>query len=217
MARICVRKETGALFFDFVFRNIRFREQTNLKDTAANRKLMQNKLDRITWEIKFGQFDFGGHFPNSRGIKKLNATAQVIDNAKSEHPTIDEFTRLWFEESKVQWRKSYIESVKHILEERIMAFFKGIKVNEKNGNSLSPPYINRNMKMLRAILLEAADRYNFTSTYRGIKPLKVPKSHIQPFNLDEIQSILGNCRPDFREYYLIRFFTGMRTGEIDGL
>ena len=73
------------------------------------------------------------------------------------------------------------------------------------------------MKLLRAILHEAADRFAFTSSYRGVKPLKVPKSDIKPFTPFEINLILDNCREDFREYFLIRFFTGMRTGEIDGL
>lgn len=73
------------------------------------------------------------------------------------------------------------------------------------------------MKLLRAILLKATDRYDFRPSYRGIKALKVPKSDIKPFTPDEINLILENCRSDFREYFLIRFFTGMRAGEFDGL
>lgn len=73
------------------------------------------------------------------------------------------------------------------------------------------------MKILRAILLEAADRYGFTSPYGNIKPLKVPKTDIKPFTPDEIALLLDNCRDDFYEYFLIRVFTGMRTGEVDGL
>jgi integrase len=67
------------------------------------------------------------------------------------------------------------------------------------------------------VLTEAAERFGFISSYKGIKPLKVPKTDIKPFRPDEINLILQNCREDFRDYLLIRFFTGMRTGEVDGL
>jgi integrase len=45
----------------------------------------------------------------------------------------------------------------------------------------------------------------------------VPKSDIEPFTFDEVNLILNTVRPDFKDYYIVRFFTGMRTGEIHGL
>jgi integrase len=32
-----------------------------------------------------------------------------------------------------------------------------------------------------------------------------------------VKSILATVREDFRDYFTVRFFTGMRTGEVDGL
>jgi integrase len=90
-------------------------------------------------------------------------------------------------------------------------------IRTRSGETLGPESINRHMKVLRMILDEAADRFEFVTPYRGIKPLKVPKSDIEPFTLEEIQRILGNVRPDFKAYFTVRFFTGMRTAEIDGL
>ena len=43
------------------------------------------------------------------------------------------------------------------------------------------------------------------------------KVHIEPFSLTEVETILQTVREDYRNYYLLRFYTGMRTGEIDGL
>lgn len=45
----------------------------------------------------------------------------------------------------------------------------------------------------------------------------MPKSDVQPFSLEEVNLILDKVRTDYRNYYIVRFFTGMRTGEIDGL
>jgi len=67
------------------------------------------------------------------------------------------------------------------------------------------------------ILAEASDRYKFTSPFYNIKPLKIPKSDVEPFSLEEVRKIVETVREDFRDYYLVRFFTGMRTGEVDGL
>jgi len=73
------------------------------------------------------------------------------------------------------------------------------------------------MKILRMVISEAADRFDFTSPFRGVKPLKKPKTHIEPFTMTEVNLILATVRTDFKAYYSIRFFTGMRTAEIDGL
>ena len=235
MASINVRKETGKLYLDFRFRNIRCREQTKLNDTAANRKKLQALLDRIEAEILLGQFDYASFFPKSKMLKKLEAQASMISAHTHQIPFMKDFVGQWFNEQQVTWRKSYTTSVTHILFKRIIPYFADLRVDEiikeqvlafrahicnvkkKDGTPLAPSHINRHMKLLRAVLNEAADRYGFVSPYRGIKPLKVPKTDIYPFTPDEINLILANCREDFRDYFLIRFFTGMRTGEVDGL
>ena len=73
------------------------------------------------------------------------------------------------------------------------------------------------MKVLRMILTEAADRYDFTSPYRNIKPLKKDKKDIEPFTLEEVNLMISTVREDFKNYYVVRFFTGMRSGEVNGL
>ena len=37
------------------------------------------------------------------------------------------------------------------------------------------------------------------------------------FTLEEVWKFINGVRADYRNYYLVRFFTGMRTSEIDGL
>ena len=45
----------------------------------------------------------------------------------------------------------------------------------------------------------------------------VRKVDVDPFSLQDVQSILATVRTDYRNYFTVRFFTGMRTGEINGL
>lgn len=97
--------------------------------------------------------------------------------------------------------------VSRITKADILKFRAGLaKVVRKDGKSLSAEYINKYMKILRMPIDEAADRFHFTSPFRGVKPLKKPKAHIDPFTLEEVNSILSNVRTDFKAYYTIRFF-----------
>lgn len=234
MASINKRQESGKLYLDFRYRNVRCREQTDLTDTPSNRKKLAVVLDKIQADILLGCFDYAKTFPNSRMLKKIQHVEGTLA-ANDVCPTFEVFAKIWFEEMEVQWRHSYKVTVQYVLVNRLLPHFGKQKVNtiskanllafradvaksrKKNGELLSPSHVNRHMKIMRIILAEAAERFEFTSPYRDIKLLKIPKSDIQPFNPEEINLILDNVRPDFRDYFAVRFFTGMRTGEVDGL
>lgn len=73
------------------------------------------------------------------------------------------------------------------------------------------------MTPLRMLLNEAADRYEFTSPWKNIKALKIPRTEVNPFSLAEVEKLIKVAPDDFKPYYTVRFFAGLRTGEIDGL
>ncbi|MBS3800923.1 MAG: site-specific integrase [Thioalkalivibrio sp.] len=64
---------------------------------------------------------------------------------------------------------------------------------------------------------EAADRHQFRSPFLGVKLLKERKPDVEPLTLDEVQRILTNVRADLRNYFTVRCFTGLRSGEANGL
>jgi len=150
-------------------------------------------------------------------------------------PTLGVFAETWQLESQVTWRRSYQRTVsdivtKHLLprfgardvgsllREELLQFRSELaKVKGRKKETLSPRRINAIMNVMSLILAEASDRYKFTSPYYNIKPLRIPKSDVEPFTLAEVKRILDTVREDFRDYYTVRFFTGMRTGEVDGL
>lgn len=236
MGSIRTRPETGKLFFDFKFKNVRCREQTMLDDTRKNRSELQKVMDKIDAEITLGQFVYRNYFPNSAFAEKFDQQekdARAVSHVAT--PLFKDFAKEWYDEMQVGWRHSHRETVSRMLNGKIMAYFGDMevsqinksdvlkfraslaKVERKNSQNLSAEYINKYMKILRMPLNEAADRFNFTSAFRGVKPLKKPKAQIDPFTLTEVNLILSHVRVDFRPYYTIRFFTGMRTAEIDGL
>ena len=233
MGKIVARKETGNLFFDFRYLGKRCREQTTLADTPVNRKKLQKLLERIDAEITLGTFDYNEYFPSG-------SQAQVIGRlqtgrADSKVPIFRDFAELWFDEKQMEWRQSHTKTVRLTLEKHllpnfgkqevsaitkadILAFRSTLgKVPGQKSQSLSAARINHIMTPLRMILNEAADRFEFTSPFLGIKSLKVPKTDVEPFTLQEVLQIVNVVREDFRPYFTVRFFSGMRTAEIDGL
>ena len=91
MGSIRVRKDTGALFFDFIYKNVRCRELTTLKDTPDNRRNMEKMLKKIERRNMLGQFDYASYFPSSSMVKKLKAaeTASTFSKDEPEGSTCD--------------------------------------------------------------------------------------------------------------------------------
>lgn len=158
------------------------------------------------------------------------------DQETDQSPRFPDFADLWLEENKIQWRASHLRNVESILESSLKPAFKNKRLTEitkanilaarnklasrkgRAGNiQMAPKTINSHMAILRMIMTEGAERFDFANPYRNIKPLKLKKVNIEPFSLDEVERITKYVREDYRNYYQVRFFTGMRTGEIDGL
>ena len=151
-------------------------------------------------------------------------------------PTLAEFSETWYNENKPRWRDTHTETIRGTLDGHLipqlgdkpvgaltradlLAFRAALKKLTKKGDAtaLSPSRINHIMTPLRMLLAEAAERHGFVSPFRNIKPLRLPKVDIQPFSLEEVNKILDTVRKDWRPYLTTRFFTGLRTGEINGL
>ncbi len=240
MASISVR--TGKLYFDFRYKGERCREYTKLGDNQPNRRRMEKILQRIEAEITLGTFVYRDYFPDSpkaeafEALDKKVAAARLSPNqTTSDMPTFKEFTEVWLSDMSVEWRESHKKTVMINLNSYILPAFGEKRISDitkadilnfrsnlakdpkRKSSPLKAATINKIMTPLRMIMNEAADRYEFNSPYRGIKSLKKQKIDVEPFSLDEVRLILANVREDYRPYYTIRFFTGMRTGEIDGL
>jgi len=236
MGHIRARPGSGNLLLDFQFQGLRCREQTALPDNTVNRKKLQKLLDQIELDILLGRFVYEDYFPNSKLAAKFSQhDKQLLAlNKAGRLPTFSEFAEIWQDEMAITWRSSYQSTMRTLIEYRLKPVFGDKlvdritkadivqfraslgKVRRENGTGLSAGYINRHIKIMHMILNEAADRYQFTAPVR-LKPLKMKKTDVAPFTLDEVALFLSKVEPHFHDYYVVRFFTGMRTGEVDGL
>lgn len=164
------------------------------------------------------------------------ATAKTSPSEGRVTPRFSEFAETWYQEKVVEWRDSYRTTIRATLDGHliprfgekevgqitkadILAFRADLAKVQARGKqtALSNPRINKILNPLRMILNEAADRYDFHTPFQNIKQLKTKKTDVQPFSLEEVKRILAAVPPDFRTYWVVRFFTGMRTGEVHGL
>ena len=242
MGNVSVRKETGKLYFDFRYKGRRCREQTLLENTPDNLRKMQGMLKRIDAEITMGTFEYARYFPTSPHVTRFQPKDETgvllsvsVPDDNDGIPTVEEFSKEWLEENQIRWKRSYRYMVSSTLNSHVLPAFGGkkassitkgevlkfrstlAKVSNGKKEGLSPDRINHIMTPLRMILADAADRHNFITPFIGIKPLRVPRTEVDPFSLDEVRQLLAKVRVDFKNYYTVRFFTGMRTSEIDGL
>ena len=232
-----IRSRRGKLFVDFRYMNMRCRETTNLTDTPANRKKLAKIIEKMEAEITLGIFDYSAYFPKSERAQEMNALADRAEACISRNPTFRQFVDIWYEERKIEWRPSYRQKIKIILDKYLLPEFGGkavhaikkpdlltfrsslakVRYGKEGQSSLSVARINQIMILLRMILEEASDRHEFEMPYKNIKNLKQARPDVNPFTLSEVWLILKHVRADYKPYYTIRFFTGMRTSEIDGL
>ncbi len=230
-----LRVRNGKLMIDFRYRGVRCREQTSLTNNERNRRRVTKIIRQIDAEMELGTFDYAKYFPNSSRVQQFLEHDRRLSELNSRTPKFDQFAQSWLEENEVRWRRSYFATTsgtvrKYLIPRFGEQYLDQIKRGEilefraelrkrrlKNGRTLSPDRVNHIISPLRMMLDEAALRYDFMSPMSGIKGLPVGRSDVEPFTLDEVQTILAAVRPDFRSYYTVRFFTGMRTGEIDGL
>jgi len=180
----------------------------------------------------------GGQRPSSTNAEATSAPAAPNNppTARATTPSLRVFAESWLRNHEVEWRRSHIKVLRSTIDKHLLPALGDrpvgsitkadvlalrTKLSELPGRagkpSLSNKRINGILAPLRQMLNEAADQYGFTSPATTLKPLKVRKSDVEPFTLEQTRTILGTVRPDYRDYFIVRFFTGMRTGEAHGL
>lgn len=238
MVKIRVRKETGNLLFDFNYQSIRCREQTALPDTKENRLKLEAVAKKIDAAMTLGQFNYADYFPQSKMVEKFSKRAEHVSallSNKNNLPTVKDFKELWFDEMLPTWRASYVNSIVSIFNGHVLPEFgekivssitkadilqfraKLAKASPETGKQRTATTINKTLKVFRLMMNEAADRHDFSSPFLGVKLLKEQKTDIQPLSLDEVYLFLKHIRADYLNYFKVRFFSGMRSGEITGL
>lgn len=199
----------GKLHYSFTLNGKRIRKSLNLNDTIKNRNLVNNKI-----------------FPQL----KSDIHSGVFFNKAI--PTVDEYSKVSFENHKFDRRKATISNYSSMLRNHIIPYFGSRKLNEisvtdvnnwKNSlyieKKLSSKAVNDIKNLLGSIFNDAVnDEIIIDNPIRKSKPL--PQHYVKeifPFSFQEISSILNSCNGQNKNIISALFFLGIRTGECIGL
>jgi len=230
-----ITERNGILQFNFRFAGRRFRESAHLAATDANTRKCKKLLARIEEDILRDDFNYISYFPSGSQAAYF-ASSHGDKRRKVEDLSFATFAEVWFLEKQIEWRDSYRNTVRTSLDKYIVPHFGGqdmasitkpdilnfrLFLSKRPGiggnATMSPSRINHIMTPLRMILNEAADRYGFVSPWQNLKSLKEGRTQVQPFTFAEVRRLIRSVRADYKPYLTTRFFTGMRTSEVDGL
>jgi len=227
----------GNLFLDFRANGQRYREYTQLTDKPENRRYLSDLLASIDEAVEKDCFVYRRFLPVEKQILAAGDNLPMAEQQPSDqgYPSLAAFAQDWQALQAPRWKFSMQRTVNINLELHILPalgrypvdaitrrdvlrfrLHLSRKTNDR-GELLSNDRINHVMTTLRILLNEAAVEYGLSNPYEGVPQLRVDKPDVDPFSLEEVNQILAGVRPDFRDYFLVRFFTGLRTSEVDGL
>ncbi|WP_367971146.1 site-specific integrase [Vibrio scophthalmi] len=234
MAHIRVRPN-GRIQFDLHLYGQRFREGSKQMATPKNLKQAQATLKQMNAEIDLGTFQYRDYFPHSKKVD-LFESLQRDKCPDRLYPFFNDFASQWYERQKGNWKRSYQSVVRNTLDHYLTPHFGNTLVSEvslsqveffrqmlqetrkANGErKLTNKRINNILWPLIAIISLAAEEHDFKYPFRRYKSLKEEKADSNPLTKEEVMQFLAHVDEKWRDYFLIRFWTGMRSCEVHGL
>jgi len=204
--RLYTRKQrkVAYLYVDFTFNGKRIRKPLGLEDTAKNRKLANTKIiPELLYKLNEGKF---------------------IDNTKM--LTLDVFQLESFAMHKGTRKQSTQDDYRFSYEKHISPHLGQMKLDAIKASDiakwqslllerLSPRRVRNIRAVLSGIFNDALrDEIISINPVSLVKIPKVEKVDIQPFSEDEIFAILEQAEGQYRNFFALAFFTGMRSGEM---
>lgn len=234
MAHIRIRPN-GRIQYDLHLYGQRFREGTKMVATPKNLNLAKAQLKKMNAEIALGTFQYRDYFPDSKKIEQF----ELLQRAKHPNrffPFFDSFADEWFDRQKPKWKNSYKNTVRLNIEGYLKPVFGNTLINEvtlaqveyyrqslmeqiksDGRRRLSNRRINNIFWPLIAIIGLGADEYKFEYPLRRYRALKEESADSHPMTIEEVERFLAAVPTEWHDYFVLRFWTGMRSCEVHGL
>ncbi|ASF13724.1 MULTISPECIES: tyrosine-type recombinase/integrase [unclassified Shewanella] len=234
MAHIRVRPN-GRIQFDMHLYGCRFREGTKMLATPKNLATAKTTLKKMNAEMDLGCFQYRDYFPKSKKVTQFEQL-QREKHPDREYPFFNDFAYQWFERKKATWKNSYRNTMQNVLDKYLIPQFGNTLMNEitlsqidfyrqqlmqmvkaDNTRQLSNRRINNLLWPIVSMVSLAAEEYKFEYPLRRYRSLKEEKAESHPMTIKEVKLFLSHVPPEWKDYFIIRFWTGMRSCEIHGL
>ena len=234
MATFVIRPN-GILQYDLFINGQRFREGTGLPDTPANRQRIRRDIKRINAELETGVFSYAKWFPHS---KKIEAAERLLRENRSNDPgqRFGRYAWSWYEMCKADWKPAYRKRVARNLRGHIVPFLGDYPMDQIDERALrlfrqellqatrpdgrrqfSNSRITNLMAHISAIMNLAERELGVDNPVKYLPPLPDDRKDPKPLTVDQVHAFLKAVDPRMRLYFEVRFYTGLRTGEVNGL
>jgi len=202
----------NTLWVRFSFNGEVIKKSLNMEDTKANRKLANTQIiPQMLLKVHSGEFF------NNENVKKV--------------PLFEDFAEVSFKLHSATRKESTLNRYKSNYNRHILPIFKGKRLDKIKTSEITlwqnkllelglKPKRVKDIRIVLSVILEDAvndEIIDFNPVRRVANlPMQVP-TQINLFSLDEIKLILEHAQDQFKNFFAVAFFTGMRTGEIIGL
>lgn len=223
----------GRLWLSFNFKGLRCRESLKIEPTLPNIRYAETKLKKIHLEIELNEFDYTRHFPNSKNLKKLGLEHKVSEFEKVETRLRDFMSRHEKDRISHTTYNGYMKSV----EGTLIPEFGDCLVRElqpsqiaawakRCSKKLTRKTVANHLLPLRNMYAEIETNENHPNPVKKVnlslyftRKQKAGLEHhsIDPFDQDEIQTLISETSGQTRNLIQFWAFTGLRSGEVVAL
>jgi len=195
-----------SLWVDFFHKDKRYRKPLKLSNTAANRRLAETKImPSLQLKLVNGEF-FKNIVPTFNDFSKKSFT---MHSQSRKQTTQNDYQSSYDLHIKPAFGEKKIDSLKpsdiQVWQNQLL-------------KTLSPRRVRNVRAVLSGILHDALrDEIMDKNPLSLVSVPKISKVDIMPFSVSEIFTILANAESQFKNFYALGFFTGMRSGEMIGL
>jgi len=185
----------------------------NIEDTKANRKLANTQIiPQMILKVHSGEF------------------FKTTQEDKNKIPLIDDYVQKSLEMHKSSRKASTQKDCIGMYKNHIKPYFAKKRLNELKPSTikiwqntllekgLSPSYIKHIRCVLTLMYRDAQeDEIVDKNPFDLVRVPKILPTQINPFSLEDIQTILSNATGWVKNFIALAFFTGARSGEMIGL
>lgn len=220
-------KGSDRIQFDFEYQGVRYRPTLTRVPTEANLRRARKQLGDIKARIANGVFSFAEEFPDYRLMENLGdvrgaRTCNELFNEFLAHcesrmvkkdlafATVDGYRKIIDSVWRPEIAQELFESVRYTQLAKIA-----------NKHAWSKKTYNNNISALRCAFeygyKDHPEKHNPASGLKGFRITKKDRPAIDPFTIDEAETIIAGVHADWGEaqgnYDEFRFFTGLRPSE----
>ena len=214
---------SSSIEIDFYYNGVRCKERMKLEPTKANLRYAERLRGEILNAIERGTFDYAEIFPNSRKTR-------LFARLPGQTETVKDYLSRWIMGREAFVKASTWKDERRTVNNHLIPAFGVLTLtqltradikewaakltasNKRIGNLLSP---------LRVALDEAVDDglievnpLKNWSYRRRARPGEVRNdARIDPFSVDERETILSHAQNQIRNMFEFQFWTGLRTSE----